>query len=238
MRVDKLFSSLGLLSRSECKKAVKAGHITIDGRIVKSSDEHVDPENNQVSYKGNPINCSVFVYYMFYKPAGVVTANSDSDHKTVFDFISDRRPDLSAIGRLDKDTTGILLITNDGQLNHKLLSAKYHVPKTYIVNAEGNLNEADLEMLKNGVDIGDETPTLPARAEIIGLHDLGSTVSLTIVEGRYHQVKRMFEKTGHPVLKLHRQSFGPLILDPALEPGQFRTLTQAEVDALSAECSK
>lgn len=232
MRIDKFFSELGLLSRSECKKAAKAGLISIGDRTVKSSDEQIDPENDSVFYKGSLVSYSRFVYYMLNKPAGVVTANSDRTHKTVFDLVTDKRPGLSAVGRLDIDTTGILLITNDGELNHRLLSSKYHVPKTYIVKADGYLTDGDIRMLEEGVDIGDDTPTLPARAKLAGEHEGASIVELTIVEGRYHQVKRMFAAIGKPVISLHRSSFGPLKLD--IETGTIRALTEDEINGLKA----
>ena len=230
MRIDKFFSELGLLSRSECKKAVKAGLISVGDRIVKSSDEQIDPDKDSVFYKGAAVSYSKYVYYMLNKPAGIVTANSDRSHRTVFDLVPDKRPGLSAVGRLDIDTTGILLITNDGELNHRLLSSKYHVPKTYVVKADGYLTDDDIRMLEEGVDIGDDTPTLPARASLAGEHEGGSIVELTIVEGRYHQVKRMFQKTGKPVLSLHRSSFGPLKLD--IEEGKIRALTEDEIAEL------
>ena len=232
MRIDKFFSQLGLLSRSECKKAVKAGLIKIGERTVKSSDEQIDPENDSVYYKGSLVEYSQYVYYMLNKPAGVVTANSDRSHRTVFDLVPDKRPGLSAVGRLDIDTTGLLLITNDGELNHRLLSAKYHIPKTYVVNADGFLTDDDIKMLEEGVDIGDDTPTLPASVSVTGAHESGSIVELTIVEGRYHQVKRMFHVLGKSVLSLHRRSFGPLVLDPKLGAGALRALGDDEVAAL------
>lgn len=228
MRIDKLFSTLGLLSRSECKKEIKAGHIRVGDRVVLSPAEQVDPENDDVFFRGEPVRYSEFVYYMLNKPAGYVTANSDPSFPTVFDLIDDTRKDLAAVGRLDKDTTGFLLITNDGQLNHRLLSSKYHVPKTYLVTVSGTVTEEDLQVLRNGVDIGDDAPTLPAQAELIE----GSVVSLTIYEGRYHQVKRMFDAIGKPVTALHRSSFGPLALDPDLKEGEMRPLTEDEMAEL------
>lgn len=232
MRVDKLFSSLGLLSRSECKKAVRAGDIVINGVTAGSPDMPVDPERDEVLYRGSPVDCSPYVYYMLNKPEGYVTARSDSRDKTVFELVKDPRPDLAAVGRLDKDTTGILLITNDGQLNHRLLSPKRHVPKKYIINAEGMLTEKQLEMLREGIDIGDEKPTLPAEARVIGKDEKGSVLELVIVEGRYHQVKRMLEAADSRVIKLHRSEFGPLKLDEGLKSGEIRPLTDEEKEKL------
>ena len=233
MRIDKIFSQLGLLSRSECKAEIKAGHIRVGDRIVKKADEQADPDSEAVFYKGRQISWKRFVYYMLNKPAGVVTARTDVLDQTVFSFIEDTRKALSPVGRLDKDTTGILIITNDGELNHKLLSSKYHVPKEYIVTADGIVSEKDLDILRTGTDIGDDTPTLPALAQILNIDDGISTVSLTIYEGRYHQVKRMFNVIGKPVIKLHRRSFGPLTLDERLKPGEARMLTDEEISILS-----
>lgn len=231
MRIDKLFSSLGLLSRTECKIAVKRHEIYINGQVCRSNDDKIDPEKDEVTFKGVKVDTRSFVYYMLNKPAGVITANDDKRYQTVFDCIEDKRTDLSAVGRLDKDTTGILIITNDGELNHRLLSPRYHVPKTYQVLIDGTLTEADIKLLEEGMDIGDEKNTLPAK---VALNDENNpqSVALTITEGRFHQVKRMFEAVGKPVLKLHRSNFGPLKLDDELEPGQYRELTENELGLL------
>ena len=237
MRLDKFFSSLGILSRSECKKAVKSGLIKIGDNLAKSPDQQIDPTVDRVFYKEAPVSYSVYVYYMLNKPSGIVTAKTDNINDTVFSLVDDRRPDLAAVGRLDKDTTGLLLLTNDGQLNHRLLSSKYHVKKEYIVRTEGFLTEADLEILREGVDIGDDKKTLPADAAIVGETSTGSILSLTICEGRYHQVKRMLSAVGKPVVALHRRSFGSLILDDTLKEGELRALTDDEVAALKSDSS-
>ena len=197
--------------------------------MVRAADTHIDPEKDEIYYRKERINCARFVYYMLYKPKGVVTAREDKINPTVFSLVNDPRPDLSAVGRLDKDTTGILLITNDGQMNHKLLSSKYHVPKTYVAEVDGILTPSDIEALESGIDIGDDTPTLPAKAEILA----EDKASLTIIEGRYHQVKRMFAALDKPVKSLHRMSFGPLKLDEMLRPGEIRTLTDEEIQLLN-----
>ncbi len=235
MRLDKFFSSLGILSRSECKKAVKSGHIKIGDTLAKSPDQQINPAVDRIFYKEVPVSYSVYVYYMLNKPAGVVTAKTDGINETVFSLVDDKRPDLSAVGRLDKDTTGLLLLTNDGQLNHRLLSSKYHVKKEYIVKTEGFLTEADLAIMREGVDIGDDKKTLPADAAILGETSSGSILSLTICEGRYHQVKRMLASVGKPVVSLHRRSFGPLVLDDTLKEGDLRPLTDEEVEALKSD---
>ena len=225
-RIDKIFSNLGIMSRSECSKQVRSGFVCVNGVCCRSADEKADPDVDQITYKGRLLDTRTIVCYMLHKPAGCITANDDPHTKTVFDCIEDRRTDLSAVGRLDKDTTGILLITNDGQLNHRLLSPRYHVPKTYLVLIDGVLTEQDIKHLENGLDIGDDKPTLPAVVEIPGedglsgragenslpkvlANGLGASVpvncqlvKLTITEGRFHQVKRMFEAVGKPVILL------------------------------------
>lgn len=231
-RIDKIFSNLGILSRSECKIHAKRGDIVVNGQICKASDAKVDPEIDQISFKGKVIDTRPFVYYMFNKPSGCITANEDKYSKTIFDYIDDTRIDLSAVGRLDKDTTGILLITNDGELNHRLLSPKYHVPKTYEAYVAGVPTDEDISLLERGLDIGDEKPTLPAECKVLKVDGDKALVELTITEGRFHQVKRMFEAIEKPVIKLHRKSFGPLLLDPKLEVGSYRELNPEELDEL------
>ena len=248
-RIDKLFSALGIMSRSECKKAVKQGKIAVNGVIAKSSDDKCDPDNDVISLDGRSVDTRLTVYYMMNKPAGVITAADDPRCETVMDYVSDKRADLAPVGRLDKDTTGFLLITNDGQLNHRLLSPRYHVPKTYAALIDGVLSDDEITRLETGLDIGDDKPTLPAVVEIPendklpnGLTDRlegpvpahCQVVNLTITEGRFHQVKRMFEAVGKQVILLHRQSFGPVELDCALKEGQLRELTEDELKKLIA----
>jgi len=231
VRVDKLFSNLGLLSRSECKLAVKKGRISVNGVLVKSTDDKLNPDLDEVRLDGEVVDTASLVYYMLYKPSGVITANDDKFSETVFNLMKDKRTDLAAVGRLDKDTTGILLITNDGQMNHKLLSPKNHVEKTYQVTIDGVIDSEDYRMLTEGIDIGDEKPTLPAKLKIC-TETSPQELALTITEGRYHQVKRMFEAVGKPVIKLHRSDFGPLKLDEALKPGEYRKLNEGEMEKL------
>lgn len=235
-RIDKLFSDLGIMSRSDCKRAVKQGKIALNGHLCADVSQKCDPENDTVTLDGEKVDTRLIVYYMLNKPAGVITASEDPRCETVMDFIEDGRDALSPVGRLDKDTTGFLLITNDGQLNHRLLSPRYHVPKTYRTLIDGILTDEDIRRLTRGIDIGDDRPTLPAELSIADVPDDGvpshQTVFLTITEGRYHQVKRMFEAVGKPVLSLHRSSFGPLELDPSLQEGEYRELTAEELNAL------
>ena len=149
-RIDKIFSNLGILSRSECSKAAKSGSIAVNGIVCKASSEKADPDIDVISYCGKTLDTRTLVYYMLNKPAGCITANEDKHAQTVFDYIEDTRTDLSAVGRLDRDTTGILLITNDGDLNHRLLSPRYHVPKTYNALVDGRLSEEDIALLAIG----------------------------------------------------------------------------------------
>lgn len=240
-RIDKLFSVLGIMSRSDCKKAVKRGKIAVNGVPCRSSDAKCDPDADLITLDGSPVDTMLIVYYMMNKPAGVITASEDPRCETVMDYVEDGRADLAPVGRLDKDTTGFLLITNDGQLNHRLLSPRYHVPKTYKVLIDGVLTEDDIKRLEKGVDIGDDKPTLPAVVDIPELQSFktdqaqpgAQVVHLTITEGRFHQVKRMFEAVGKPVLLLHRLSFGPVELDPQLEEGELRELTEEELKKLT-----
>ncbi|MDO5441427.1 MAG: pseudouridine synthase [Bacillota bacterium] len=232
-RIDKIFSNLGLLSRSECSRAAKYGHIAVNGEVCKASDAKADPNVDVITYKGQQIDTRSLVYYMFNKPAGCITANEDKYSATIFDYIKDTRTNLSAVGRLDKDTTGILLITNDGDMNHKLLAPRYHVPKTYEALINGRLLESDIKFFERGVDIGDEKPTLPAKCKVLKENEDGTSLAeLVIYEGRFHQVKRMFEAIGKPVIKLHRRNFGPLELDESLEEGKYRELTKEELEKI------
>lgn len=231
VRLDKVFSNLGILSRSECKKQAKKGFITVNGEVVKETERKVNPDSDIITYMGEVLYTKKYVYYMLNKPAGYITANDDRFSETVFDLVMDKRTDLSAVGRLDKDTTGILLLTNDGDLNHRLLSPKNHVEKTYDVLIDGALTENDVRKLEKGIDIGDEKPTLPAKVEILSETN-PQNVRLIITEGRFHQVKRMFDALDKPVLSLHRSMFGPLKLDPELEEGTYRELTCSEMKSI------
>ena len=226
MRLDKYLVSMQVGSRSEVKDFCKKGFITVNGVISKQSDTKIDENKDEISYKGQILSYEKFRYYMLHKPAGVVTATKDNHEKTVLDLLSGvNTKDLSPAGRLDKDTEGLLLITNDGELIHNLLSPKKHVDKTYYIKAREALTETDLQALEQGVDIGDGTLTLPARAYLTGEKEL----LLIIHEGKFHQVKRMLQAVNNEVLYLKRMSFGSLKLDDSLAPGEFRPLTEQEI---------
>lgn len=232
MRIDKFLTELGVGSRSEVKKILKTGQVTVNGIPVKKPEEKIDETKDMVAYQGKTLMYQQFEYYMFYKPAGCVTAVSDAVHKTVMDYMKDlTRKDLNPVGRLDIDTEGLLLITNDGMLSHELLSPTKHVPKTYYAKIEGIVTEEDVNLFKNGVDIGEKKLTKPAELKILNSQPV-SEIELTISEGKFHQVKRMFEAVGKKVVYLKRISMGSLVLDETLKPGEYRSLTAKEIEKL------
>ncbi|MBQ8279442.1 MAG: rRNA pseudouridine synthase [Roseburia sp.] len=234
MRLDKFLTELGVGTRSEVKKILKTGQVTVNGTPVKKPEEKIDETKDVVTYQGKVLAYQQFEYYMFHKPAGCVTAVSDAQHKTVMDYMKDlTRKDLNPVGRLDIDTEGLLLITNDGMLSHELLSPAKHVPKTYYAKIDGRVTEADVNLFAKGVDIGEEKLTKPAELKILA-SDTFSEIELTISEGKFHQVKRMFEAVDKKVTYLKRISMGSLILDENLNPGTYRPLTMEEVAQLRA----
>ena len=230
LRLDKYLSELGVGTRSELKKIIKSGRITVDGQVCKSPEAKIDEAKAVVLVDGRQISYEKFVYYLLNKPAGCVTATTDNVHKTVMEYLKDvDRPGLSPVGRLDLDTEGLLLITNDGDLNHRLMSPKHHVPKTYFAILDNPVPEEAIEQFREGVDIGDEKLTLPAK---LILDETDKTkATLTITEGRYHQVKRMFETVGCTVTYLKRVSMGKLTLGN-LQPGEYRPLSSEDLDLL------
>ena len=236
IRIDKFLADMGVGTRSEVKKAVRQGLVTVDGIKIKRPEEKVDPLKQEVCFQGRPVAYAYKEYYMLNKPAGVVSATEDRKEQTVLDLLPHKkRKDLFPVGRLDKDTEGLLLITNDGAMAHALLSPKKHVDKTYYAKVEGVVTQADAAAFREGVDIGDEKPTLPAKLKIIK-SDGCSEILLTICEGRFHQVKRMFEAVGKKVVRLKRVSMGPLVLDESLPPGGSRELTPEEIEELNRHC--
>lgn len=250
MRLDKFLTNHGIGSRNEVKKIIKSGDIRLNGEVITVSDTKIDPEQDSILYKGELLKYKRFYYYMLHKPAGVITATEDKHQETVLDLlVGVPHKDLYPVGRLDKDTEGLLLITNDGQLGHKLLSPKKHVDKTYFVLADGIVTDEDLSKLRNGIDIGEGIITMPAETKLLSNTPITgelpkaaqkfmisgenrSTLLLIIHEGKFHQVKRMMEAVGKPVLYLKRLSMGNLILDESLAPGEFRELKSEEIKAL------
>lgn len=232
MRIDKFLTELGIGTRSEVKKILKGGQVTVNGIPVKKPEEKIDEKKDVVTCQGKVLSYQQFEYYMFHKPAGCVTAVSDAHHKTVMDYMTNlTRKDLNPVGRLDIDTEGLLLITNDGMLSHELLSPSRHVPKTYYARVEGMVTESDVNLFTNGVDIGEKKLTKPAQLKILQ-SDTVSEIELTISEGKFHQVKRMFEAVDKKVVYLKRISMGNLRLDEDLKPGEYRELTKNELDSL------
>ena len=232
MRLDKLLTELGTGSRSEVKKYIRSGLVTVNGEVIKKPEQKVDEKNDTVCYRGNPLTYTEYEYYLFHKPAGCVSATEDNLHRTVMDYLTDTaRHDLFPVGRLDIDTEGLLLITNDGALSHELLSPSKHVAKTYYARIDGEVTQADIIRFKEGIDIGEERPTKPAEL-VIKKSGSVSEIELTITEGKFHQVKRMFEALGKRVIYLKRISMGPLKLPADLKTGTYRALTQAETDML------
>ena len=249
LRLDKFLADAGLGTRSQVKLLLKKGLVTVNGEAAKRPEEKVDPEADRIACEGVLLSCREFYYYMLNKPAGYVSATDDNTAPTVLSLLKNAPGrDLFPVGRLDKDTEGLLLVTNDGPLAHRLLSPRQHVDKTYLVKAAGTVTAGDLARLEGGIDIGEKAPTLPAKARLLApqtdaapqthpLPEAGdgqetSLVELTIHEGKFHQVKRMFQAIGHPVLYLKRISMGSLVLDESLAPGAVRALTGDEVASL------
>lgn len=230
MRLDKYLTETRGITRSEAKQYLKKGRVTVDGTVEKKPEKKIDPENVTVLVDGELCRYSQFRYFMLNKPQGVVSATEDSREKTVLDLIKETVKDLFPVGRLDKDTEGLLLLTNDGVLAHALLSPKKHVEKCYYAILDGPVGEKEQEQFEEGLDIGDEKLTRPAKLE--PLSDGKNGVYITVCEGRFHQVKRMAKAVGREVLFLKRMSMRSLQLDPELETGSYRELTEEEVELL------
>lgn len=234
IRLDKYLADMGSGTRSEAKQMIRKGRVTVDGQIIRKPEFKIDQEKAVVFADGTELSYVDFEYYMLNKPAGVVSATEDAKERTVVELIESRkRKDLFPVGRLDKDTEGLLLITNDGLLAHRLLAPKKHVDKTYFARVNGFVTEDTARQFLDGIDIGirEEEKTMPAKLEIIQAGEI-SEVRLTIQEGRYHQVKRMFQAVKMEVLYLKRETMGALKLDPELAAGAYRPLTKAELESL------
>lgn len=235
LRLDKYLTEMGEGTRSQIKEMARKGRILVDGIPEKRAERKIDPEQQQVSVDGRPVSYVRYEYYMLNKPQGVVSATEDSRYETVISLIEERkRDDLFPVGRLDIDTEGLLLITNDGDLAHRLLSPKKHVDKVYFARVEGELPPDAKERMEEGLVLSDGTPTMPALLEVLkqGKNEVPSEIHLTIREGKFHQVKRMFETLGCCVIYLKRMSMGSLILDEALKPGEYRPLSEDEILSL------
>ena len=232
MRLDKYLAEMNKGSRTQIKDAAKKGRIQVNGVPEKKTERKIDPETDEVTFDGQTVSYRAMEYIMLYKPQGVISATEDKRHKTVIDLLSgENRSDLFPVGRLDIDTEGLLILTNDGDLTHRLLAPGKHVEKTYYARIKGMVTKKEVAAFAEGVDIGDELLTAPAELKI---HKAGSEseIEITITEGRYHQIKRMFEAVGMQVLYLKRLRMGPLYLDESLACGEYRKLTTEEIQSL------
>ncbi|MGN7388364.1 pseudouridine synthase [Sporosarcina sp. SAFN-015] len=238
MRLDKLLANMGYGSRKEVKQLLKNGSVQVNDAPVKDAALHVNPEKDEVTILGERVVYKEFIYLMLNKPQGVISATEDNRDRTVIDLLDEehRHFEPFPVGRLDKDTEGFLLITNDGKLAHELLSPKKHVPKTYYARIDGNVDETDIEKFAEGVTLDDGYFTKPGQLSILQSGET-SEIELTITEGKFHQVKRMFEAVGKRVVYLKRLSMGPLELDSSLYLGEYRELTDEEVAMLRNEKS-
>lgn len=232
-RIDKIISSQGQYSRSEVKKLIKGGRITLNGRVLKSSDEKADPDSCVIAIDGKPLGYKKHIYIMLNKPQGVVSATDDRDHKTVIDLVPKelKRAGLFPAGRLDGDTVGFVLITDDGDFAHRILSPKNHIMKTYHATLQRPVTQADIDAFRNGIELKDGTLCLEAQVKPLDSDE--PMAEIKICEGKYHQVKRMFAALGNKVVYLKRVKMGELCLDESLEEGQCREITAEELELIT-----
>lgn len=235
MRLDKFLVESGLGSRSQVKQLLKKGQFWVNGTVVTSAKTQIDERSDQIVVDGQTLIYEKFVYYLLNKPKGVISATEDDRHKTVLDLLDDtaRQKEVFPVGRLDVDTHGLLLLTNNGQLSHAMLSPKRHVAKVYQAQVAGLMDQADVERFAQGIELKDFT-CQPAQLDILERDEGAKTslVRITLSEGKFHQVKRMVLVCGKEVTDLQRLSMGPLHLDPSLELGQWRRLTKEEMQSL------
>ena len=232
-RLDKFLCDSLNITRKEAKEAVKKGKVTINGEVVKKPECKLDADDDQVEFEHQPVIFEQFHYLMLHKPQGVVSATKDNHDKTVIDLIhEDFKDKLFPVGRLDKDTEGLLLLTDDGMLAHELLSPKKHVDKVYFAKVAGRFTEEEIKRFREGLDIGNGEKAKEAFLEILKAGEDQSEVLITITEGKFHQVKRMAKAVGSEVLYLKRLSMGPLNLDEELEIGTYRRLSEEELHKL------
>ena len=233
MRLDKYLADMGCGTRSELRRSVRKGNASVNGTVIKDPGYALNG-TEEVTFCGKPVQYEEKVYYMLNKPQGVISASEDPNQKTVLDLIEEqKRRDLFPVGRLDKDTEGLLLITNDGELAHRLLAPGQHVDKVYEAEIRGIVTEEDVRAFAEGLVVDEGFTALPAELEILSAGcDGTSGIRITICEGKYHQIKRMFHARGKEVIYLKRLSMGPLVLDDALAPGEYRRLTEEELAGL------
>lgn len=227
MRLDKYLADLGIASRKDLKQIIKSGRVSVDGKAVKVPETKLDPELCCVELDGEKLSYSKYHYYMIDKPCGVVTATEDSKQKTILDLVSPemRRMGLFPVGRLDKDTSGLLLLTDDGDFAHRVISPKSCVEKRYYAKVEGEADAEDVKAFENGIILADGTKCLPAKLELLGKGEC----MVTVMEGKYHQVRRMLASRGKPVLELRRLSIGELSLGDELGSGGYRELDEDDL---------
>lgn len=233
-RLDKILSNMGSGTRKEVKDLIKAGVVQVDGVIAKDSGLQVDPISQTIKINNKELVYREFIYVMMNKPQGVVSATEDNRDTTVVDLLEESLQafDPAPVGRLDKDTEGFLLLTNDGQLAHKLLAPKKHVPKTYFAHIQGRVGQSDIEAFEKGVILDDGYETLPAQLNVL-VHGEVSEVEIIIYEGKFHQIKRMFQAVDKEVIYLKRMAMGNLKLDESLETGEYRELKEEELKLLT-----
>ncbi len=233
IRLDKFLTDMGCGTRSIIKNLVRKGKVSVNGEVIKKPEIKINEDEDVVLLDGEEIKYNRYEYFMLNKPYGYVSATTDRNEKTVLDLLKaeDRRKDLFPVGRLDKDTEGLLVISNDGEMAHKILSPKNHIVKTYYVRVSGRIENEHIDTFEKGIDIGEKNITKPGILKIIKSGDI-SEAELTIYEGKFHQVKRMFEAVGMKVVYLKRIKMGTLGLDETLKPGEYRRLTLEETEQL------
>lgn len=234
MRLDKFLASFSDYSRKEIKAVLKEKRVTVDGSVLTDPSAHINPETDIITLDGEPLIYKPYIYFMMNKPAGFITATEDKRSRTVMEFVPQEflKYEPFPVGRLDKDTEGLLIFTNDGQLAHRLLSPNKKVPKVYLATAEKKISEKDIKAFKKGIYIDEDGyTTMPGNLKVVSDGE-NPICEVTIYEGKFHQVKRMFEKCGNRVLYLKRITFAGVALDDSLEAGQIRELTASETDIL------
>lgn len=234
LRLDKAVALTGM-TRTQARRAIADGEVRVRGEVVRDAGMHVQPED--VTVRGGAVEAPKDVYLMIHKPAGVLTATEDRRFQTVSDLLPEalRQRGPGPVGRLDRDVTGLVLMTTNGQLAHRLISPKWKAEKVYVARCEGALTEADAQAFEGGIALSDFTAR-PARLEILSSDDAGSVAEVALTEGKFHQVKRMFAAIGHPLTALHRKRIGCVTLDPALDPGAYRMLNDEEIQGLLRLC--
>lgn len=235
-RLDKILANLGYGTRKELKKIVRSGIVEVNGVVAKDSGMQVDPEKDKIVINGEEIYYREFIYLMMNKPDGVISATYDNRDETVIDLLEVEHQVFEPfpVGRLDKDTVGLLLLTNDGELNHRLIAPKWKVDKVYFAKIDKEVTESDIKAFEKGITLDDGYVCKEAKLEIQSVSEEGSDVLVTIQEGKFHQVKRMFEAVGKKVVYLKRIEFGTLKLDEELEEGEYRELTEEEIAILKS----